>query len=70
VRQEVPDLPFLLPGIGAQGGDLENSVRAAWNGDEASCLVNASRSILFAPDPEAAALGLKQAINAVLARVA
>jgi orotidine-5'-phosphate decarboxylase len=70
VRREVPDLPFLLPGIGAQGGDLEGSVRAAWNGDEASCLVNASRSILFAPDPETAALGLKQAINAVLARVA
>src|SRR5207302_2329973 len=32
-------LPFLLPGVGAQGGDLEASVRAAWNGDEASCLV-------------------------------
>ena len=35
----VTDLPFLIPGVGAQGGDLEASVRAAWNGDPASCLV-------------------------------
>jgi orotidine-5'-phosphate decarboxylase len=70
VRRAVPDLPFLLPGVGAQGGDLEASVQAAWNGDEASCLVSASRSVLYAPDPEAAALELKQAINEVLARVA
>ena len=59
-------LPFLVPGIGAQGGDLEGSVRAAWNGDEASVLVNASRSILYADDPGAAARELKDAINAVL----
>src|SRR5487761_1353187 len=25
-------LPFLIPGVGAQGGDLKGSVRAAWNG--------------------------------------
>ena len=67
VRAAVPELPFLLPGIGAQGGDLEGSVRAAWNGDPASVLVNASRSILYAEDPAAAALELRDAINAVLA---
>jgi len=62
-------LPFLIPGIGAQGGDLEASVRAAWNGDEASCLIASSRSVLYADDPGAAARELKEAINSVLAAV-
>lgn len=62
-------MPFLLPGIGAQGGDLEGSVRAAWNGDEASCLVNASRSVLYAGDARQAARELRDGINSVLAAV-
>jgi orotidine-5'-phosphate decarboxylase len=59
-------LPFLIPGIGAQGGDLEGSVRAAWNGDPASCLVSASRSVIFAEKPSRAAAKAKGAINAVV----
>jgi orotidine 5'-phosphate decarboxylase subfamily 2 len=59
-------LPFLIPGIGAQGGDLEGSVRAAWNGDAASCLVSASRSVLFAERPSREAAMLKYQINAVV----
>jgi orotidine-5'-phosphate decarboxylase len=60
-------LPILVPGVGTQGGDLERAVRAAWNGDEASCLVNVSRSILYADDPGREAARLRQAIHAVLA---
>jgi orotidine 5'-phosphate decarboxylase subfamily 2 len=59
-------LPFLVPGVGAQGGDLERAVRAAWNGDEASCLVSASRSVLYADDPGREAARLREAIGAVL----
>jgi orotidine-5'-phosphate decarboxylase len=59
-------LPFLVPGVGAQGGDLEGSVRAAWNGDPASCLISTSRAVLYADDPAQAADGLRQAINRVL----
>lgn len=62
-------LPFLVPGVGAQGGDLEASVLAAWNGDEASCLVATSRAVLYADDPGAAARALKEQINSVLAAV-
>ena len=62
-------LPFLLPGVGAQGGDLERSVRAAWNGDEASCLVAVGRTVLYADDPAREAAALKAAINSVLATV-
>ena len=64
IRQATP-LPFLIPGIGAQGGDLEQAVRAAWNGDEASCLLSASRSVLYADDPGAEAARLQRAIAAV-----
>ena len=44
VRALAPDLPLLIPGVGAQGGDLEATVRAA--GDR--FLINASRSVLYA----------------------
>jgi orotidine 5'-phosphate decarboxylase subfamily 2 len=64
--RRVSSLPFLIPGVGAQGGDLEGSVRAAWNGDAASCLVAASRSILFADKPSREAAKLKDEINAVV----
>jgi orotidine-5'-phosphate decarboxylase len=59
------NLPFLIPGVGAQGGDLEGSVRAAWNGDPASCLVASSRSILYADSPAQAAAAMKAEINAI-----
>ena len=62
--RRVTDLPFLLPGVGAQGGDVDAAVRAAWNGDPASCLVAASRSILFAESPAREAASLKAQINA------
>ena len=62
----VSDLPFLLPGVGAQGGDVEAAVRAAWNGDEASCLLNASRSVLYADHPRAEAQRLRAAINSTI----
>ncbi len=58
------DLPFLLPGVGAQGGDVEAAARAAWNGDPASCLVSSSRSVLYASSPAREAASLKAQINA------
>jgi orotidine-5'-phosphate decarboxylase len=65
VRAASP-LPFLIPGVGAQGGDLEGSVRAAWSGDRASCLISVSRSVLFAEKPATEAARLKDEINAVV----
>jgi len=59
----ITDLPFLLPGVGAQGGDVEAAVRAAWNGDPASCLVSASRSVFYAQGPGREAAALKAQIN-------
>lgn len=58
----VTSLPLLLPGIGAQGGELAASLEAAWNGDWAGCLINASRSVLYADDPGMAARSLRDAM--------
>jgi len=60
-------LPFLIPGIGAQGGDLSGAVKAAWNGDRASALLSASRSIMFDRNPGRAAETLRTQINSVIA---
>jgi orotidine-5'-phosphate decarboxylase len=66
VRAQSP-LPFLIPGIGAQGGDLDVAVRGAWTGDPASCLISTSRAVLYADDPGRAARSLRADINRVLA---
>lgn len=52
VRRSVPHLPFLIPGIGAQGGDLEATVRASHIDGRLPAIINASRSIIYASDGE------------------
>ncbi len=47
IRTLFPDHFFLVPGIGAQGGDLEEVMQAGLNKD-AGLLINASRAILYA----------------------
>ena len=47
VRELAPTLPLLIPGIGAQGGDAEATVRAAWR-PGAPIIVSSSRAILYA----------------------
>lgn len=47
VRRHAPDAPLLIPGIGAQGGDLEATLRAAAC-DGAPAVINVSRDILYA----------------------
>lgn len=52
VRAIVGDLPLLVPGIGAQGGDLEASVRAGRLPDGGGMIINSSRAILYASSGE------------------
>ena len=47
VRALAPTLPLLIPGVGAQGGDAQATVRAAWRAD-APIVVNSSRAVLYA----------------------
>jgi len=46
VREIVPDIPFLVPGVGAQGGDAEAAVE--YGLAEGVGLVNSSRGVIFA----------------------
>jgi len=48
VRAIVGDLPLLVPGVGAQGGDVEAVVRNARTADGTGLLVSSSRAILYA----------------------
>jgi orotidine-5'-phosphate decarboxylase len=48
IRTAARTLPILLPGIGAQGGDLEACVRAGLDARGQGLLVSASRSVLYA----------------------
>ena len=54
IRKIAPDLSMLIPGVGAQGGDLEHSVRV---GNQTSVgIINVSRGICFAGDHSGSAI--------------
>jgi orotidine-5'-phosphate decarboxylase len=76
VRRRCPDAPILLPGIGAQAGDLEASLRAGLDHRGLGIIVSASRSVLYAGTIQDAdwtvavrteAMRLRDEINAVRA---
>lgn len=48
VRKLAPEIPFLIPGIGRQGGDLEKAVRYGCDKRGRLALINASRSVIYA----------------------
>lgn len=48
VRQLVGDLPLLVPGIGAQGGDIEATVKAGRSAAGTGLMISSSRAILYA----------------------
>lgn len=63
IRKIAGDMPILIPGIGAQGGDIEASVTNGVNKDGHRAIINSSRGIIYAPDPRAAAKELRDEIN-------
>ncbi len=71
VRALAPSLPILLPGIGAQGGDLEAALGAGLDDERRGLLVSASRSVIYAGGQHeiaAEARRLRGAINEVRER--
>lgn len=70
IRGIVGDMPLLIPGIGAQGGDIEAVVRNGATADGTGLVINSSRGILYASSGEGfadaaadAARALRDAIN-------
>lgn len=76
VRVAAPDVPILLPGVGAQGGDLEGSIGAGLDRTGAGLLVVAARQVMyassgrdFAAAARAAASRLREQIESARANV-
>jgi orotidine-5'-phosphate decarboxylase len=74
VRAVLPEAPLLIPGVGAQGGALEATVRVGVDARGGNIIVNSSRAVLytsagpdFAACARASALALRDAINAARA---
>jgi orotidine-5'-phosphate decarboxylase len=70
IRAVVGELPFLVPGVGAQGGDVAAAVRAGRTKDGLGMVLNSSRGIIYAGSGEnfadaarAAARALRDEIN-------
>ena len=75
LRLDHPNMPFLIPGVGAQGGDAAQSARAAVNADGRGVVISSSRAILYgSDDPERypmlarlATQSMRNEINAAIA---
>lgn len=57
------NMPFLIPGIGAQGGDVEKTVNAGKDLKGAGMIINSSRGIIFSDNPRQETLKLNELIN-------
>ena len=77
VRARCPDMPILIPGIGAQGGDLEASLNNGLDAARPNVLISSSRGITYASRnaadfpqaARAAAANLRDQINAAISRI-
>lgn len=52
IRAIAPEMTFLIPGIGAQGGDVEKTLKAGLNKDKSGLIIHSARGIIFASSGE------------------
>ena len=70
IRQAAPGLWFLMPGIGAQGGDLKTTLRFGLRENGKGVLINVSRSLARSDDPEKTIIDLRdEMINILYNRI-
>jgi len=65
LREMCPEMTFLVPGVGAQGGDLEECLRRGLDADGGGLIINVSRQVLYASSGEDFASAARQAALAV-----
>lgn len=63
IRTLTPDMTFLVPGIGAQGGSVEAVVQAGLDSKGKGLIINSARGIIFSDDPAREAKKLRDEIN-------
>jgi orotidine-5'-phosphate decarboxylase len=61
VRQLCPEMPLLIPGIGAQGGDLLDAVRYGVDAKGEKAIISSSRQIIYASRGEDFAMAAREA---------
>ncbi|MFC2055989.1 orotidine-5'-phosphate decarboxylase [Chloroflexota bacterium] len=69
IRQSYPDMPLLIPGIGAQGGDLALTVRYGVDAQGEKAIINSSRQIIYASREKDFAEAARQAALALRDRI-
>lgn len=65
VRHHAPTAPLLIPGVGAQGGEVEGSILAGMAKDGRGLILPMSRSIASANSPKAEAKRMRDLCNSV-----
>lgn len=63
IRNLVGDMTFLVPGIGAQGGSVQEVVSAGINSHGGGLIIHSARAIIFSKNPGQEAQKLKEEIN-------
>jgi orotidine-5'-phosphate decarboxylase len=63
IRGIVGDMTLLVPGVGAQGGDVGETIKAGLNSQDKGMIINSSRGVIFADRPEEAAQRLRDEVN-------
>ncbi|OGD87609.1 orotidine 5'-phosphate decarboxylase [Candidatus Curtissbacteria bacterium RIFCSPHIGHO2_01_FULL_41_11] len=63
LRKLAPNMPFLIAGIGAQGGDLEGTLKNGLTKEKKGLIISSSRGIIYAQNPKEAAKKLRDEIN-------
>jgi orotidine-5'-phosphate decarboxylase len=69
VRDICPDMWILVPGVGAQEGDLEAAVQAAMNADGGGFILNASRAVLYTAKDDGYAKAARKAAQKLRSRI-
>ena len=63
IREIAGDMTILVPGIGAQGGDLKSVIKAGLNSKGLGLIINSSRDIIFSDNPKKEAQKLCEEIR-------
>ena len=63
IRAIAPDMTFLVPGIGAQGGDVRSALEAGLDKRRLGLIISSSRNIIFAKNPKEEAKKLCEEIR-------
>ena len=63
IREIAKNMVFLVPGIGAQGGNLKTTLENGLDDNKKGLIISVSRSIIYAENPREIAKNLKEEIN-------